>query len=98
LERGETAEAPDAFGRRASELAKRAIPFPTNCFLRERRVAAGVSHCGELGNEMAIRGINVAREGSDERNKATGTLLTSRSISFSGGSQAMQFDLLRHIN
>jgi hypothetical protein len=52
----------------------------------------------ELGNEMAIRGINVAREGSDERNKATGTLLTSRSISFSGGSQAMQFDLLRHIN
>jgi hypothetical protein len=47
---------------------------------------------------MAIRGINVAREGSDERNKATGTLLTSRSISFSGGSQAMQFDLLRHIN
>ena len=47
-------------------------------------MAAGVSHCGELGNEMAIRGINVAREGSDERNKATGTLLTAQHLIFRG--------------
>ena len=53
-------------------------------------MAAGVSHCGELANEMAIRGINVTRAGSDGQNRATGTLLTSRSTSFSGGSQATQ--------